>query len=413
MMFLGKSTTFISLPSLGNNAIFVGQGPPTGGARRTRRKAASEINDGTGMGDEVLPDTVHEDDDDADEESRPDAHRCPDSQRAWMDELRRQFDRCGRVIYDPPDIIQLLRGTLFDVKLLYRTRAIMWDPPKTWRHLFGEYDYMPCPHCGWKGNIVRNGWHNHGPRRVYHTDRSWWLWGRQYRCRTCQAAGRTHNYKAYNKKSMAHLSNHPSGADLSMVLVSFPVILTRKAAISDSPDGGSLRHQLESVFRSCGGGWAGLEKRLRETYIRRYLEIRRIYVKVVHANIQAKFLRNASDKDFLREAEDPLGMSAKYPKAAYLQKVALALHQKRRNWLIARFMQITGLVLKADHTFKLAKKIRYVFEYNQSLLDRFIINLLMDDRWCPHIWEARKHVSPCFSIQDMYFATQVWEGRSI
>ena len=395
--------------------MFIGQGPPAGGTRRTRQKLASETNDDNSMGEEVQPGTVHEDDDDADEESRPDAHSCPDSQRTWMDELRGQFDSSGRAIYDPPDIIQTLRGTLFSVKQLYRTRAILWDPPKTWKHLFGVYDFMPCPHCGWKGDIIRNGWHNHGPRRVYHTDRSWWLWGRQYLCRTCQAAKRPHNYKAYNNKSMAHLSHHPSGIDLSLVPLSFPVILTRKAAISDSPDGGSLRHQLESVFRSYGGGWAGLEKRLRESYIRRALDIRHIYAKVIDANITAKFLRRAhDDRDFLRDAEDPSGMFSKYPKAAYLQKVALAIHQKRRNWLIARFMQITGMVLKADHTFKLAKKIRYVpTTANKSSC--IAPCLLMDAvAWATSGKQASISVHDNSAIICMmYFDPQVWEGRPV
>ena len=281
-----------------------------------------------------------------------------------MKVLSGEFDRRRSVIYDPPDVLTALRRGINFSKIasdsLYLTRAVLWDPPRTWPQLFGTRDYMPCPHCGWEGNIKRDGWHSHGPRRVYHTDRCWWLWGRQYLCKTCKDAERPHFYKAYNKKSMAHLSQHPEGYDLSFVSLAFPVILTRKGAISNSTDG-SLRYEIESTFRSWGGGWSGLEKRLKEHYIRRAADISLLYAKVVHANVTAKNIKVKS-APFLLEPTDPDGMHMKWPKAAYLQNIALAIHCKRRSFLLRQLMQITGKVLKADHTFKLAKKIRCVMK---------------------------------------------------
>ena len=155
---------------------------------------------------------------------------------------------------------------------------------------------------------------------------------------------------------MAHLERHPEGYDLSFVMSSFPVIMTRKGAISDSTDG-SLRYEIESTFRSWGGGWSGLEKRLKEHYLRRATDISLLYAKIIHANVTAKNIK-AWSAPFLLDPTDPGGIHMKWPRAAYLQSVALAIHYKRRTFLIRQLMQITGKVLKADHTFKLANKIR-------------------------------------------------------
>eukprot|EP00951_Prasinocladus_malaysianus_P034193 scaffold343548_cov17-Prasinocladus_malaysianus.AAC.1 len=353
---MGPLSSFIATMGQGStegtpNLPHVRATPPSG-----RSATQTQPNDTTAVAPEPQAGQA---DEDVDPEHHAEAHCCPPAQRQWMDQLRRDFDRRGTFIYHPPDAEEVVRTPGFDHNLLYRTTAILWDPPVSWRHLFGNRDYMPCPHCGWAGDIKRDGWHNHGPRRVYHVDRSWWLWGRTYLCRTCRKAGRTCYYKSYNEKSMKALLADAS-ADFKCVLESFPAILTRKAAISNST-AGSLKADIDATFRSKEG-WAGLCRRLKAFTLERYAHIEEIYglAALAHkSSNQRGILQQYVEPPMLLPATHHKGMFCKWPSADYLLTVGLALHAKRRNWMIRQLMDIRGNILKADMTFAVAKKIRY------------------------------------------------------
>ena len=271
--------------------IFMGASAPRGRLPQPPLDIADEADDFQAHPDDQL-----------DEECRKSEHQCPPAQRKWMEELIRSFDISGKVVNQPTEICALLQQSNVDVSYIYRTTAILWDPPKTWKHLFLNTDFMPCPHCAWDGQIKRAGWHNHGPRRVYHTDRCWWLWGRTYLCRTCKGVGRPHYYKSYNPESMKHLKSHPSGADLSFVQRCFPVILTRKAAISNSPTG-SLRALIDAAFHSRVG-WHGLSRQLRELYTRRAVYIEEMYTFFVLGNVTGGWT-TPNKHPMLADQQDP------------------------------------------------------------------------------------------------------------
>ena len=57
------------------------------------------------------------------------------------------------------------------------------------------------------------------------------------------------------------------------------------------------------------------------------------------------------------EFDDKSKYAGKYPKAAYLNAVMLAMHAKRRPWLVHQLEQVMGDIVKGDHSFKIAKKV--------------------------------------------------------
>ena len=159
------------------------------------------------------------------------------------------------------------------------TALIMWNPPTTFKYLFGSaHQCMPCPTCGWEHirEVINYGWQPHGPRRVYDLDRCIWLYGKRYKCKRCESHQRkNYTFASYDEGSMAHLAKLPKGdevVDASFIVHQFPVVLSRKAAVTNQV--------LDVLLHGLGTGqtWGGLSNMISEFHHLRFSRLHAQYI---------------------------------------------------------------------------------------------------------------------------------------
>ena len=159
------------------------------------------------------------------------------------------------------------------------TALIMWNPPTTFKYLFGSaHQCMPCPTCGWEHirEVINYGWQPHGPRRVYDLDRCIWLYGKRYKCKRCASHGRkNYTFASYDEGSMAHLARLPKDdevVDASFIIHQFPVVLSRKAAVTNQV--------LDVLLHGLGTGqtWGGLSHMISELHHLRFSRLHAQYI---------------------------------------------------------------------------------------------------------------------------------------
>lgn len=244
----------------------------------------------------------------------------------------------------------------------YRSRSyclkklFIWVPEYIHRQEY-PLGVLKCPRCKTDENVQSEGFNPYGPRPVYDIDDIFYVICKRYRCH-----GDNCNF-SFNGYSPEVLDIMPPD-----IADEFPAIITHRCAIAIRV----INLMRKLATNSPGIGISTFRELLEDNYLEKYYQEARKY----HSRLlRAKLAMNSADghqvnieeaqgdiAGLLRNPEAFPKFSEEYgghiPSATLLEKVLTELLERRETWVDRQMQMIDVLILKADATRKIAKRVR-------------------------------------------------------